>query len=112
MDTDVMMELTQKNAVSNRSLTAISLVPQMVHIAVNSRPVAPRPRTMPVAQLNRPADVSRDTPRVPDIQRQTRAVERLAQQPLAQDRREPCRTRNQLNGELGHRVPQRPPGLR
>src|SRR5215475_5277145 len=111
VDADVVVELAQQHAVLDAGVAAVLLVPQVVHVAIDGGPAAARPGAAPVAQQHRAADVGGDAVGVADVEGQAGGVARLVQQPGAQGGGQPGGAGDQVDGEAGHRVPQRPPRL-
>src|SRR5215831_11456969 len=107
VDAHVVVELAQQHAVADAGLAAVLLVPQVVHVAIDGGPAAARPGAAPVAQQHRAADVGGDAVGVADVQRQAGGVPGGFQQAGAQDRGQPGGAGDQVDGEPGHRVPQR-----
>ena len=60
VDAHVMVELAYQDAVLHRSLAAVSLVPQVVHVAADRRAAASGPGALLVAEYYCAADVGRD----------------------------------------------------
>jgi hypothetical protein len=67
VDTDIVVELAQSDAILDRGFAAVLLVPEMTHVTVDRRTAAVRPRAPAVAEQDRAADVRRDAVRVSDI---------------------------------------------
>jgi hypothetical protein len=111
VDADVVVELADKGTVDDRGLAAVSLMPQVVHIAVHGGAIATRPGAVPVAQLDRAADVTGDGAAVADVERQARGVVRRAEHCLAQGGGDPGGTGDQVDRQAGDRVPQSLPRL-
>ena len=111
VNADIMVELAQKGAVPQGGFAAVALVAQVVDVAVGGGLAAAGPGAVPVAEHDGAADVDRDVAGEADVERDGAGVERLGQQSLAQGGGQAGRAGDQVDGQAGDRVPQRPPCL-
>ena len=105
VDDDLVVERTQQHAVLHRGLAAVGLVLRVVHLAgPGGLGAAAGPLAVPVPQQHRVADARRDGLGVPDVQRQARPGQADAELPAPQERREPARAGQQVDGLADHRL--------
>ena len=90
---------SRATAVFSAGLAAVGLVPDVVHLARRGGLVAAAsPPAVLVAQGDGVADPGRDGLGVADVQRQARAAQPGAELPAAQERRQPARPGQQVDG--------------
>jgi len=98
VDADIVVELAEQNARVDAGLSAVLLVPQVVHVAVHGGSAAPRPGAAPVAEQDGAADVGRDALGVADVQGKRWGVPRGFQELGTQVRGQANGTGNQIDG--------------
>src|SRR5579863_5955314 len=107
VNTHVVVELAQQHAVGDRSLAAVFLVLQVVHVAPGGGSPAAGPGAAAVAELDGAADAGRDGVGVADVQRQRRRVVQGREQGGAQPAGDAGGAGDEVDGEPGDGVPQR-----
>ena len=108
VDADVVVELADQDEVAECGLAAVLLVSQVVDVAVGGGAAAPGPGARAVAEGDGAADVPGDAVAVADVERERRGVVGLVEEALAEGGGDAGGAGDEVEGEAGDGVAQRP----